>query len=58
MGPGFLCFGWPEEPDGQLGLYCPAPSEVMAGQGVGDLALREPLAELCLPLSQNRDLEG
>ena len=58
VGPGLLCFGCPEEPDGQSGPCCPAASEVMAGQGVGDLALREPPAELCLPLSQDRDLGG
>ena len=52
VGPGLLCFG------SLMSLCCPAPSEVTPGQGVGDLALREPPAELCLPLSQNRDLRG
>ena len=44
-------FGRPEEPEGQLGPGCLAPSEMTAGQ-MGDPALREPPAKLCFLLAR------
>ena len=56
MGPGLPVWR-PEEPEGQLG-WAPGSLSDDSWAGSGDLALREPPAELCLLLAWTGTLEG